>query len=537
MNHARWSRRAFLRSGGLVVAGAAGGLSTTLGGGHLGAWTIPVASAAGPVKGGTLKVAQIGDPPTLDPMSTTADVTATDGQSIFEGLFALDANGVPQPMLATGVNWSDGSLTLTMPLRTGVLFHDGTPMTAADVVASLKRWLKLAALGQSTGPAVKDVVAKDPNTVVIQLASPVGLLTAYLANPNNMAAIMPRAVIEKFGDKPISTLIGTGPYKFQEWKPDAYIKLVRWDKYVPVNQEPSGYAGRRVAYLDAVDILPIPDGNTRLAGMQSGQFDVGFSISADQYPQITATPTLAPQILKPDQWLIFNLNKKMRIFTNPKIRLAFLKALDNKPIMEAAFGPPEFWSIASPTIAYLAYQDDKTGADTFNHQDVAGAKALLKEAGYNGTPIVWLSTKNYDWAYKGSLVAKQQLEAVGFVIDLQIMDWATLVQRRSKPEIYDVFQTTMGGTPAIPTAMDAFVSDKWPGWWSSPKKEAALQKFTSSVSLPERKAAWSEIQRLYYEEAAAVKIGDAYGLSVIQKRVQGFTNVDYPPFWNVWLST
>ncbi|PYM64462.1 MAG: peptide ABC transporter, partial [Candidatus Rokuibacteriota bacterium] len=74
-------------------------------------------------------------------------------------------------------------------------------------------------------------------------------------------------------------------------------------------------------------------------------------------------------------------------------------------------------------------------------------------------------------------------------------------------------------------------------WWSSPKKEAALQKFTGSVSLAERKTAWSEIQRLYYEEAAAVKIGDAYGLSVIQKRVQGFTNVDYPPFWNIWLTT
>jgi peptide/nickel transport system substrate-binding protein len=152
-----------------VVAGAAGGLSATLTGSPPRGWTIPVASAAGPVKGGTLKVAQIGDPPTLDPMSTTADVTATDGQSIFESLFVLDANGVPQPMLATGANWSDGSLTLTMPLRPGVLFHDGTPMTAADVVASLKRWLKLASRTEHrTGR--QGYRGRDSNTVVIQLS-------------------------------------------------------------------------------------------------------------------------------------------------------------------------------------------------------------------------------------------------------------------------------------------------------------------------------------------------------------------------------
>src|SRR5207247_4405933 len=116
-------------------------------------------------------------------------------------------------------------------------YHCRPPITTPDGVPSLKRRLKLAARGQSTGPAVKNIVAKDANTVVIQLASPVGLLTAYLANPNNIAAIMPRSVIEKFGDKPISTMIGTGPYKFQEWKPDAQTNLVRREEYVAANQQ------------------------------------------------------------------------------------------------------------------------------------------------------------------------------------------------------------------------------------------------------------------------------------------------------------
>ena len=526
------TRREFLRDGGLVALGAA-----ALSAGPRWAGGPRLVRAAGPVKGGVLKVAQIGDPPTLDCIATTADVTATDTQSMLESLFALDAKGVPQPMLATAEQWSNGNLTLTMPLRQGVTFHDGSPMTAADVVASLKRWLKLASLGQETAAEVKDITAKDDRTVVIQLAHPVGLLTSYLANPNNMAAIMPRGLLEQHGDKPVPTPIGTGPYRLAEWKPDAHIKLVRWDKYVPVSQPPSGYAGQRIAYLDEVQILPIPDGNTRLAGLQSGQFDVAFQISADQYAQVTGSPSLTPQIVKPDSWLIFNLNKKMRMFTNPKLRLAFLKAIDCKPVMEAAFGPPEFWSIASPTIGYLAYQDDTTGAPAYNHPDTTGAKALLKEAGYDGSPIVWLGTKNYEWMYKASLVAKEQLEAVGFKVDLQIMDWATLVQRRAKAESYDVFQTGMGGTPAIPTAMNAIVSEKWPGFWASAKKDAAIQKFNTSVGLADRKAAWSEVQRLFYDEVVAVKVGDFYSLNATQKRVQAYNNIDYPPFWNVWLGS
>jgi peptide/nickel transport system substrate-binding protein len=539
VSDATWSRRRLLRSGGLAAAGVASGVGTAITGWMVGGDRDARAEAApatgAPVRGGTLKVAQIGDPPTLDPMSSTTDVVATDTQTIFEGLFALDASGTPRPMLAAGAQWSNGNLRLTLPLRPGVVFHDGTPMTASDAAASILRWLKLAALGQQAAKVVKSVTASG-DAAVIDLTQPFGMLPAYLANPNNMAAVMPRTLIDRYGDKPIPTPVGTGPYTFKEWKPDAYLKLARWDRYAPRSDAPSGYAGRRVAYLDEIDFLPIPEANTRLAGMQSGEYDVAFSIPADQYAIVTATPSLAAAILKPDSWLIFNLNKKMRLFTDPKLRQAFRKALASKPIMEAAFGPQAFWSIASPTIAYLAYEDDRTGADVFDHQDVQGARSLLKEAGYDGTAVVWLGTTNYEFFYKAALVAKSQLEAVGFKIDLQIMDWATLVQRRARPELYDVFQTGMGGIPAIPTAMDAFVSGQWPGWWSDPRKDALIQRFQSSVALPDRKAAWSGVQRLFYDDAVAVKVGDYYQFYVAQKRVRGLTVVPYQPFWNTWIA-
>ena len=535
MLSSKWTRRKILQAGGLAVAGAASGVlqSTVRGAGRL---PSAEAAAGGPVRGGTLKVAQIGDPPALDIHATTATITTDDTVSMYEGLFALDASGNALPLLATGARWSNGNLTLTIPLRTDVLFHNGAPMTAEDVVASVQRWSRLAVLGQLAAKAIKDIVATDAHTVTINLTRPLGLLPVYLASPNNMAAMMPKSVLNKAGDKPAQEWIGTGPYRFQEWKPDAYVRLVRWDKYVSPSSPVNGYAGRRTAYVDQIDIMPVPDANTRLAGMKSGEYHLAYNIPADQYALVKSTPGLSPEILKPDSWFIFNLNKKSRMFTNKKLRQAFMKAINNKPIMQAAFGPQEFWSIQSPTIGYLAYADNKDGADVFNHQDIPGAKALLKEAGYNGTPLVWLTTQNYDWMYKGALVAKSQLETAGFKVDLQVMDWATLVQRRSQPEVYDVFQTGIGGAPAIPPAMDAFVSPQWPGWWSDPARDAAMAKFEGSIDLKTRQAAWFEVQRLFYDDAAAVKVGDFYEYYVRQNNVHGFMPLPYPSYWNVWLA-
>lgn len=543
------SRRELLRrAGGLAALGAGGALLAACGSSATtttaktstatAATTSSGASKAGggPVKGGTLSVAQTGDPPTLDVHTTTADVTASDTQDLFEGLFALDAQGKPQPMLATGSEWTNSNLTLVIHLRKDVLFHDGTPMTATDAAASIKRWLKLSALGQTTAASVKDVVAKGASTVAIDLSGPVGLLPTYLANPNNMAAIMPKSLMDKYGDKPIPKPIGTGPYKLEEWKPDAYIKLTRWDKYRAVSQPASGYAGHKAAYLDEIDILPVPDTNTRLAGLESGEYQVVPEMDTDQYSQLTGNPAFAAVIVKPNAWYIFDPNKTKGLMSDISLRQAFIKALSNKPIMQAAFGPQAFWSIASPTIGYLAYTDDSDGTGVFNHQDIAGAKALLKQAKYDGTPLRFMTTKNYAWMYNGAVVAKSQLETVGFKVDLQVYDWATVVHRRSNPDLYDVFTTGIGGIPAIPTAMDAFVSPKWPGFWNDPKMLAAVKQFAASVDLSLRQKAWDEVQKLFYADVAAVKVGDYFGLDGRSTKVNGMQAVAYTPYANVWLT-
>ncbi len=528
-NDGHLSRRELLkRAGGVLAVGASGSLAAV--------WTEQPAAAQAPQPGGILKIATIGDPPTVDIHQTTAVITEQVTQEVYETLFALDGNWSPQPLLAAGYAWSNNALTLTIQLRSDVIFHNGSPLVAADVVASLGRWMRLSALGQTIGPKVKAVTAKDAHTMVIDLNQPVGSLIAALANPNNMPAIMPKRIIDQYGDKPITAPVGTGPYKFQEWRPDTHLRVVRFNGYRPLDTPASGYAGRRTAVVDEIRFIPVPEANTRIAGMQSGQYDFALQLPEDQYPQIKANPKLVPLIVKPFAWAAFVFNKRRAPFANQKARMAFLKALDIKPIMQAAFGPQEFWSIGSPTIAYGAFADDKTGANVYNHQDVAGAKSLLQESSYDGKPFQFMVTKTYDFMYSSALVAKGQLEAVGFKVNLEVVDWATLVQRRNNPDLYDVFTTGFVFAPADPTAQDVFLSARWPGWWTNDKKETVLQQFTQGVGPDKRKAAWSQIQDLFYQDVPVIRLGDYYLLNVAQSWVKGFVNTPNLFFWNVSLS-
>ena len=190
----------------------------------------PVASQT-PRKGGVLRVGMIGEPPTLDQHATTAVITREIGINMFEGLYALDAKYQPVPLLAEGQDVADGGKRYTIRLRKDVKFHNGKPLTSADVVASLTRWGTTASTGKAIFKTVEAVEAKGPNAVEIRLKEPSGTLLTVLAQVDSAAAIYPKEVIEAAGAGPLKEFVGTGPFKFVEHKPDRHIKLERFDGY------------------------------------------------------------------------------------------------------------------------------------------------------------------------------------------------------------------------------------------------------------------------------------------------------------------
>ena len=179
-----------------------------------------------PRMGGVLKVATIGEPPSLDIPMSTAVVTYEIMWHVNETLFTYDAAFNPVPLLADTHAVTDGGRRHTITLRRGVKFHNGKEMTSADVVPSLRRWGQVASLGKSLWANLESVEAQDPYTVVLSLKQPSASLLFGLAEPHG--AIYPKDVIEAAGDGPLKEYTGTGPYRFVEHRPDQHIKLARF---------------------------------------------------------------------------------------------------------------------------------------------------------------------------------------------------------------------------------------------------------------------------------------------------------------------
>ena len=484
-------------------------------------------------KGGTLRVGMIGEPPTLDLHTTTAVITREISVNIFEGLFALDAKFQPVPLLAEGAETLDGGRRVVIRLRKDVRFHNGKVMTSADVVASLKRWGAMASSGKTIFKNVESVEAKGPNVVEIALKDPAVSLLTVLAQVDNAAVIYPKEVIDAAGEGQMKDFIGTGPFKFVEHRPDRHIKLVRFDGYSARSEAPSGLAGQRVAYLDELYFMPVPDYATRQAGMLTGEYGYIQQIKPDQYDRIKSAPGVEAVVVKPYGWATAVLNTKQGLMTDKRIRQAIQAALDMEPLMLAGLGHKDFYRLDPGLFFPEQVWHSRAGAALYNQKDKDRARRLLKEAGYQGQPVRWIVTTEYEHHYKPALVAKSQLEEVGLKIDLQVSDWATVVQRRNKPELWDVFSTAFVFVPEPSTS--AQVICEWPGWWCNAEKDQLLHAMGREADLKKRQAIWEKVQTIFYAEAPRIKFGDYFRLDARRKDVQGYEPGPYMHFWNVWL--
>jgi peptide/nickel transport system substrate-binding protein len=491
-------------------------------------------AAQGPKKGGVLRVGMIGEPPTLDVHMTTAVITREMAVNMFEGLYALDAKYQPAPLLAEGHELLDGGKRYAIRLRKDVKFHNGKLMTSTDVVASLKRWGITAGTGKATFKVVEAIEAKGPNAIEIRLKEPSGSLLTVLGSIDNAPLVYPKEVIDAAGEGPLKEWIGTGPFKFVEHKPDRHVRLARFDGYVPRGEPASGLAGKRTAYVDEILFIPVPDYATRQAGMVTGEYDYIQQVKPDQYDRLKSSPGVETVVVKPYGWATIAFNLKQGLMTDVRLRQAVQAALDVEPMILAGVGHKDFYRIDPGLFFQETPWHSKIGANLYNQHDKAKAQRLMKEAGYAGQPIRWIVTTEYEHHYKPAVVAKGQLEAVGFKVDLQVSDWATVVQRRNKPELWDAFSTAFVFVPEPATSSQVLC--EWPGWWCTPEKDALLQALGREADFKKRYAIWEKVQAMFYAEAPRIKIGDYFRLDARRKDVMGYEPGPYMHFWNVWLN-
>ncbi len=486
---------------------------------------------AAPRRGGTLRIAMPSEPPTLDPSATTVGITTTIGLALFEGLFTFDANWRPQPMLAESYTVSPDGKTYTFQLRRFVPFHNGREMTAEDAAASINRWGRVGSRGVTAFRSVESVTATDKYTVVIRLKEPFAPLLAFLALPSSAAVIMPKEVAEAAPAGPVREFIGTGPYRFVEWAPNRHVRLTRFIGYAARSEPPSMYAGRRQALADEVIYYPVGSVATRIAGVQSGEFDFAESISTDSYTQLKADSRVVPEPTRPGTWLVFFFNKRSPLMANEKLRQAVMAALDMGPILQATIGNPELYSLTPSLYSKATPWYSEAGKQWYNMKNPERAKALMNEGGYKGEPIRWLTTQQFDWMFKSSTVAVDQLQKVGFKMDMQLYEWAGVVERRAKPAEWELFTTGHGFVPD-PALIDVF-SPTYPGWWDSPEKQRLFAEFNRTTDPEARARVWQRLHELVFTQASWVKAGEFFNLHLRSRELQDYTPALWFMPWNL----
>src|SRR5215207_953578 len=530
------SRRELVKRGSAIGLGAAA-LGAVGGPGMFRMSALAQEDAGTP--GGNLTVALVGEPPTLDEHQTTAGVTAEVTSPIYETLFAYDNEWQPIPMLAESHSVSEDGLTHTIVLRQGVPFHNGEIMTSADVKATLDRWGQISGVGKRIYEKTTSVDATDENTITWNLTEPYGTILIALSNNTQAASIYPKSVIDAGTLEPNETVIGTGPYKLADRRADAYIRLERFDDYAALEGGPVGYGGTKYAYADMIEFIPVPDIAARVAGLQAGDYlmTMTAALSNDQYDVVNGYPGLVTEVNQPTEWPVFFLNWQSPVMENLAMREAVQAALDMEPMLQAAYGSSDFYSLDPGLMMKQTAWWTDAGGDRYNMNDPELAAQKLEEAGYDGTPIRFMSTQEYGYMYATSTVAVQQLEAVGFVMDHQVIDWATVVERRAEPGEWDMFVTGHGFVPDPSQISYVGQMNIYPGWWDSADSLELASQLLAAGTFEERMPLWEQIQANAYTQIPAIKIGDGATLTVLSDTVKGM-DAQFERgymYWNVWI--
>ncbi len=493
------------------------------------------AAQSSPVRGGTLRVAITGDPPTLDPHTSTAVIVLEITSHVAEMLYARDGDGNVRPMLAEALpEVSDDGLTYTIRLRQGVAFHDGQVLDADDVVASLDRWRRIGA-GKNTLGKAESIEAVDAATVRIQLSEPVGILTSVLGWTEGAAVIYPASLIEEVGDAPIDAPIGTGPYRLKEWVKGQRVVLERFDGYVGRDEEPSGDFGRKNAWLDEIQFIAVPDAATRQAGLESGEYDVNYRAAASDLEFIEGSDAMYPWLMRPGYNYIALINHSSETMQDLKLRQALQAALDIYPLVLGAFGDDAVFALSSSIVPqeYGAMYNATAGAELYDQGDPERAKALLAESGYDGRPIRWLTSRDYDYQYRGTLIAVDQVSQIGVDSEIIVRDWATTVAIRSDPTAWDIFIGNF--TIAPEPEMIPYVNPNYlNGYEGSERYQELRTRLAATTDLAERQAIWGEAQAAFYEDVGAIQMANTFLLNAYASNVHVEARYFLFQAWNTW---
>jgi peptide/nickel transport system substrate-binding protein len=505
-----------------------------------------VALSAAPVLAeNVLRVKPSGDVKVLDPTIASDSIARNFGYMIYDTLFAVDEKLDVKPQMVEFWTTSPDGKLWTFKLRDGLKFSDGQFVTSEDVIASMKRWSEADAMGQMLNAHGARWAAVDDKTFTLTLTAPWGFVLDALGKPGApVPFVLPARVIAAVpAGKPIADQTGSGPFIFKkdEWVSGSKLVFVKNQSYVPRSEPASGMAGGKVARMDRVEWLIIPDQQTALDALKRGELDINEDVPADLV--VSARSAKGVVVSHQDEIGVaqqIRLNSIQPPFVNPKIRQAALLATNPQDYIDAmAGGDSSFMRACRSFYVCSSPYHTEAGYPSFN---LAKAKELLKEGGYDGTPVVILDAAENAQIHPASMVAAQQLTAAGFKVDVQAMDWATVVSRRASKEPvsgggWSLFISGPGGLdmmmPINHLGLRSNCEKAWFGWPCEADIETMRIAFGDTADLAERKRLAEKIQIRATQTVPYIPIGVAYQIRAARADLTGLLTPPAPVYWNI----
>ena len=216
---------------------------------------------------------------------------------------------------------------------------------------------------------------------------------------------------------------------------------------------------------------------------------------------------------------------------NQGVRQALQRAIGPGMMLAAGFGDTRFFTVEGNHFPKGSPNYSAAGTDQYNQGHAQQAKAMADKAGYKGETVRVLTSRQYDFHYNMALVMAEQLKRAGFKCELNVVDWATLVQRRNDARLWDIYITHSGQFPE-PMLSPPQLGEGAPGWWSSPAKQATLAAFNAETDPAKRGALWGKVQQVVYDEVPYIHVGKFSALSSRSPALQGYVPATWPFFWN-----
>jgi peptide/nickel transport system substrate-binding protein len=486
--------------------------------------------------GGALVFGQEAQVPTLDMQFSSSIASRNAAMHFYEMLITRGENKEVIPQIADSWEISDDQLTYTFKLRDDITFHNGKPLTSADVLASFERYQRIG-IDKGLFEPVALMSAPDDYTVVLTLDRPIPVFLEELSSFRNPPVIIPAE--QKDAEPGKIDIIGTGPYRLVEWVPDSHIEMARFEDYSPDThfEQASGFGGYKQACFDTVTFRIVKEPGARVAGLETGELDVVEDVPTKTAERLRENPEI---VLHPLQrwWLQMAIPNLSEPPTDQlAVRKAIQVALDMEEIMEVATDGAYDLQPGHQYPGDPYYTE--AGGEWFNVHDPERAKQYLEEAGYAGEEIVFSTNTDYTNMYNAALVMADQLKAIGMNIRLDVSDWPTSVSKYTSGEGYNFFFTGNGTGPSIgprgATGMLIPPANAIHAQQEDPELMAAWKDMNEAPTLEERKEAFARMQARIYDQAYLLKLGDLTKMQAARAEVQGFKPYRAPRFWNVWI--